>query len=126
MQTIDVEAPTHADYWHALCALMQQQIDSEVAAERADRAVVRTGNAANGAAAKPALAAVETIVAEALQGTQEELNELEEMVAQELAAPDCADPEFWTAVRPRYISYHVAGFTVRPHGRCIARCRTGV
>ena len=101
MQTIDAEEPTHADYWHALCSLMQQQIDAEVAAERADRAAVRTGVAASSGAAKPALAAVEAAVMEALQGTQEELGELEELVEGELAAPDCADPEFWTAVRPR-------------------------
>ena len=82
---------------------MQQQIESEVAAERADRAAVRTGVPTSNGAAKPALGAVEAIVAEALQGTQEELVELEEMVSQELTAPDCADPEFWTAVRPRCV-----------------------
>jgi Conserved mid region of cactin len=114
MQTIDVEQPGHGDYWHALSSLMQQQVDAELAAERADRAVVRRADradrsaaAANGsaaaaaAAAKPANAAVEGMVAEALGGSQEELAELEEYVEQELAAPGCPDPEFWQSIKPR-------------------------
>ena len=31
MQSIDAEAPGHGDYWRALCGLMQQQINAEVA-----------------------------------------------------------------------------------------------
>lgn len=103
MQTIDAETPDHADYWHALTSLMQHQVDTEAAAERADQLNMLSGCAAVAAAAssKPSLSAVEEMVAEALKGTYEELLELEDYVAQELAAPECPDPEFWATIQPK-------------------------
>ena len=110
MQTIDKDPASHKDYWLALTDLMQQQIDAEVAADRADRATLsdqrraQNGARSNGAAApKAQLPAVEAMVAEALQGTHDELLELEEYVQQELAAPACPDPEFWQSLRPRCV-----------------------
>ena len=102
VQTIDAEPKAHGDYWHALAQLMQQQLDYERAAERADRAAVAAGPGAGAAAAGgPALPAVEEIVAEALSGSLAELHELEEMVEAELSAPACPDPNFWLELKPK-------------------------
>jgi hypothetical protein len=84
---------------------MQQKVDTEAAAERADQLNMLAGSAAVAAAAgsKPSLAAVEEMVAEALKGTYEELLELEDYVAQELTAPECPDPEFWATIQPKCV-----------------------
>jgi hypothetical protein len=73
---------------------MKEQMDQEQVAQQTDAAAV--------AAPKPALAAVEEIVGEALRGSHDELLELEAQVEAELASPECTDPDFWSAVRPRY------------------------
>jgi hypothetical protein len=94
VQAIDREPPSHHEYWKALTTLMQDQIDQEQAAQRAEASTV--------VAPKPALAAVEEIVAEALLGSHDELLELDSQVTAELSSPECTDPEFWAAIRPRY------------------------
>lgn len=98
-QAIDVEPGSHAEYWQALDDLLTRQIDAELAAQQADRSAAHA--AAAPAPPRAALAAVDDMVAEALNGSYEELRELEEQVEGELADPQCADPEFWAALRPR-------------------------
>ena len=86
------------EYWNALTSLMRWQIDAEKEAELHDRLAVETGKSA--ASAQP-LDSVTSIVEEALGGGPEELQALKEAVDAELRDPNCTDPEFWGAVKPR-------------------------
>jgi hypothetical protein len=93
MQSLDMEKEEHVKYWKNVVSLLHMRMQDELAATGA---VARTGETAG--IEQPH---VTSLVEEALQGTTQELEELEDELHAELNNPQCADPEFWRAVHAK-------------------------
>lgn len=96
MQGLDVEQEEHVRYWKNVVALMRMRMEDELAA---------TGAVAAEAAGMDQ-PHVTSLVEEALQGTTEELEELQDELHAELSNPQCSDPAFWRAVHAKCALSH--------------------
>jgi hypothetical protein len=92
LQILDAEVEENAKFWRNVEALLRMRIEDELAAST-------DGSAA--AAAGAAIAPVAELVEQALQGSLEDLRELEQGIADELGDPGCPDPDYWRAVKAR-------------------------
>lgn len=88
-----MEQAEHVKYWKNVVGLMRMRLEDELAATGA---VARATEAAG--MDQPHVTA---LVEEALQGTTEELEELQDELHAELSNPQCADPDFWRAVHAK-------------------------
>lgn len=96
MQALDVEQEEHVKYWKNVVSLMRMCMQDELAATGAV--------AAEGTGMDQAHTVLK--VEEILQGSSEELEELQEMLHAELNDPHCPDTKFWRAVQAKCALSH--------------------
>lgn len=94
-QALDVEPRDHKEFWDNVMALLRMQLD--------DQAALASGQAPeaeNGAVKGPAADLVE----QALQGSLEDLRELQGAVQSEVEDSNCKDPEYWRTISHRCVA----------------------